>query len=87
MGTSVKIKDISGDRVYEIQSGTEKCPNSVFLTGPGGFCAEFNRDDVVMMLKLAYGLYDSVDLSLQMLLAEQQHGFDEVAPDLDDISA
>lgn len=66
MATS--LWDATGTREYKIDCDFEKHGNSVFISGPGGFCVEFNREEMIQHMKREYLLVESLDLVLSRIL-------------------
>ena len=65
---SVSIQGASGRNVV-FEGDNIGCPDSVFMSGPGGMCYEFPRKAFLSAIKHEFDLYDGVDISISELLA------------------
>lgn len=65
---TASIWDVTGTREFVMEGGTGKCENSVFISGPGGFCVEFDRGELLDHLKTEFFAIDQMDLAIYRIL-------------------
>ena len=68
---NARIQEVNGGRTFLIDNDNEGLPDSVFLVEVGGMglVMEFDRVEVVAVLKQAYNLQENWDSGLAQLLA------------------
>lgn len=63
------IIDRDGNRVFSIDANNDGCPGSVFVTGPRGFCMEFNMHEFVGGVKKELGIVEVLEVGIDRFLA------------------
>jgi len=60
------IADIDGARMLQIDAHSDRLPGSVFLSGPQGWCVEFDRATFVRAVLDELGIVDPLELLLEI---------------------
>lgn len=66
---ATQIIDRDGNRVFSIDANNAGCPDSVFVTGPRGFCMEFLKSEMISGFKKELGIVESLESGLERFLA------------------
>lgn len=66
---ATRIIDRDGNRVFSIDANNDGCPGSVFITGPRGFCMEFDMSEFVGGVKKELGIVEVLDVGISRFLA------------------
>lgn len=53
----------------EIEADNHKNPGSIFIMGPSGFCMEFDKMELVRVVKIELGLVELVSTGAERFLA------------------
>jgi hypothetical protein len=65
---ATRIIDRDGNRVLSIDASNEGSPGSVFVSGPRGFCMEFNLCEFVSAVKDELGIVESLEVGLERFM-------------------
>lgn len=65
---ATRIIDKDGNRVLSIDADNA-CAGSVFISGPRGFCMEFDLAEIVSGFKKELGIIEPLEVGLERFLA------------------
>lgn len=60
------MADLDGARTLQIDARCDRLPGSVFITGPQGWCMEFDRATFVSAVLDELGIVDPLELMLEI---------------------
>lgn len=65
---ATRIIDSDGNRVLSVDANNEGSPGSVFVSGPRGFCMEFDLVEFVSAIKCELGIIETLEVSLERFM-------------------
>lgn len=65
---ATRIIDRDGNRVLSVDANNQGTPGSVFISGPRGFCMEFDLAEFISGIKRELGIVEDLDSSLERFM-------------------